>query len=815
MFKLLLKFAGRSFLKNKFSSGINMLGLTIAFISCLMVYAYVVNETSYDRWYPAHDRLYRVAAKIEMSGIDFSSAMAAPPLAKTLVREIPEVEKATRLWQWPNISVKNNTDPKHILAFNERRVVEADSNFFDVFQFELIQGDPRIALKNPKTIVLTRETAIKYFGQEEVNKGLVVGKSLYLKIWGKYSPYQITGICQPPREQTHFAFDILFASSGDPDSKTDHWLNNTYYTYALLAPGSNPKQVESKLGQIVIKYINGGFNKEFSPAETSGQDYWHFLLQPVTDIHLHSDFESELKPNSNIRNIYIAVGTALLVLVVAFLNYINLFTVNNLGRAKEIALRKISGAGASDIFAGFMSESVGIVGIAMLFAFILSLLFYKWMEPISPGIEKLALFNDGTTFLFMLVLILVLGIGGGIFSASKLTVANNVFLIKNNVSLGGRSSFRQVIITGQFVIAMILISVSILVSRQLDFLMKKNPGYDQEHVLVLDAPVWGLRQNFDNFKSGLLDNPAIVSITTSGTVPGDGDYNTPLYMKMQGDPANHMVIPYRGGYDFLQTIGLQLIEGRDFDKNYDDSHSIILSESAVKSLGLKDPVGTSVYDNEIRANGEQLTQLNIIGVVKDIHFESYYKTIRPFAIVFDQFHNYVSVRIKSGDISGTLTFLRERWIGSYPDAPFNYSFLDKKFEAQYKREASLKKFILLFTGMAIFISMMGLFAIALYTSRQRAKEIGVRKVNGAKISEILTMLNKDFLRWVVVAFMIATPIAYYVMNKWLENFAYKTDLSWWIFALSGFIALAIAMLTVSWQSWKAATRNPVEALRYE
>jgi putative ABC transport system permease protein len=815
MLKLLLKFAGRNFLKNKFSTGINMLGLTIAFISCLLVYAYVVNETSYDRWYPAHDRLYRVAAKIEMSGIDFSSAMAAPPLAKTLVREIPEVEKATRLWQWPNISVKNDNDPKHVLAFNERRVIEADSNFFDVFQFELIQGDPHTVLKNPKSIVLTRETAIKYFGQDEVNSGLVEGKSLYLKIWGNYRPYQITGICQSPKEQTHFAFDILFASSGDPDSKTDHWLNNTYYTYALLAPGSDAKQVESKLGQIVTKYINGGFKKEFSSREINGHDYWHFLLQPVTGIHLHSNFESELKPNSNIRNIYISIGTALLVLVVAFLNYINLFTVNNLGRAKEIALRKISGAGASDIFAGFISESVVIVAIAMLLAFILSWLNYKWLESLSPGIDKLALFSKGMTFLFMLVLILVPGIGGGIFSASKLTAANNVSLIKNNVSPVGKSSFRQVIITGQFVITMILISVSILVSRQLDFLMHKNPGYDQEHVLVLDAPVWGLRQNFDNFKSGLQGNPSIISITTSSTVPGDGDYNTPLYMKNQGDPANHMVIPYRGSYDFLKTIGLQLTEGRDFGKNYDDSHSIILSESAVKSLGLKDPVGTSVYDNEIRASGEQLTQLNIIGVVKDIHFESYYKTIRPFAILFDQFHNYLSVRINPGNISGTLAFLKERWISSYPDTPFNYTFLDKKFEAQYNREASLKKFILLFTGLAIFISMMGLFAFALFISRQRAKEIGVRKVNGAKISEILTLLNKDFIKWIVFAFMIATPIAYYIMHKWLQNFAYKTALSWWIFALSGILALAITLITVSWQSWWAATRNPVEALRYE
>lgn len=815
MLSLFLKFAIRGFIKNKFISGINLLGLTIAFTCCLLVYVYVMNEISYDRWYPTHERLYRVAARIEMSGIDFSSAMTPPPLAKTLVHEIPEVEQATRLWQWPNISVKNEMNPDHVLAYNEKHVVEADSNFFDVFQFELIQGDTKTVLKNPHAIVLTKETAIKYFGREAYDSGMVPGKSLNLKIWGRYRPYEITGICEAPREQTHFHFDILFSSSGDPDSNTDHWLNSTYYTYALLSPGASPTGVEQKLGRLVEKYVNGGFNKEFETTETASHDYWHFLLQPVADIHLYSNFESELKPNSHVRNLYIAVGTALLVLIVAFLNYVNLFMVNNLKRAREIALRKISGAGRMDIFAGFLLESLGIVSLSMVLAIIIVWLGYPGLEFISPGISDFALFQTSFTYLVVLGLIVLVGIGGGVFSAIRLVGENNIFLIKNQPVLGGKSTISQIIVTGQFVIAMVLIAVSILVSRQLGFLLQKNPGYDQEHVVVFDAPVWGLRQNFDHFKSELLDNPSIISVTTSSTVPGDGDYNTPLYMKMQGDPANHVVIPYRGNYDFLETIGLQLLDGRDFAKNYDDSRSIILSESAVRSLCLKDPVGTFIYDSEIRADKEQLTKLNVIGIVKDIHFESYYKSIRPFAILYDAFHNYISVRIKPDNMGAVLNYIKEKWIRSYPDAPFNFSFLDKKFEVQYQRESSLKTFILVFTGIAIFIAMMGLFAIASFISRQRAKEIGIRKVNGAKISEVMTMLNKDFIRWVVVAFVIATPIAWLAMDRWLENFAYKTSLSWWIFVLAGVLALGIALLTVSWQSWKVATRNPVETLRYE
>ena len=816
MLKLLLKFASRSIFKNKFTSAVNVLGLTIAFVCALFILAYTVNEQSYDHWFTNSERLYRVAADINMSGIDFSSSMAAPPLAKTLVCEIPEVERATRIWPWPNISVKNDNYPGGTVAFNEKLVLEADSNFFDIFRIVMIEGDPKTALKNPRSIVLTEETAIRYFGEDAFRNGQVYGKPLMLKLFGNYRPYQVAGICKPMKEQTHFDFDILFSTSGDPDAKTSHWLNNTYYTYAMLTPNANPKTVESKLGTLVDKYINGGFNKEFATKKTSGRDYWHFILQPVTSIHLHSDFESELKPNNNIRNLYIAMGTAFLVWIVAFLNYINLLTANNLRRAKEIAVRKISGAGRSKIFSGFIAESMGMVVLSMVLAIIISLIYFPKLETISPGINTTDLLSMPLFYLFVLGLIVVTGFGGGVYAAIKLMAVDSVALMKNTIfNLNNKNSFRQIIVTSQFAIAIVLISVSVLVSDQLDYLMQKNPGYDQEHVLVLDAPVWGLRKNFDNFKAKLLDNAYIASVTTSSTVPGDGDFNSPLYLKNEGETAHHMVILYSCNYDFIETMGLQLLEGRDFSKSYDDKQSVILSESAAKSLGLTDAVGSVIFESEIRANTEQLKPLNVIGIVKDIHFESYYKAIRPFAIVFNSFHNYVSIRVKPDNIAQSIAFVEKQWKDSYPDAPLHYSFLDKKFEAQYLSEERLKRFMMLFTTLAIFISSIGLFAMALHVARQRTKEISIRKVNGATISEVLILLNRDFVKWVAIAFVIATPIAYYAMHKWLQTFAYKTNLSWWIFALAGLLALGIALLTVSLQSWKAATKNPVEALQYE
>ncbi|MCK9639976.1 MAG: ABC transporter permease [Prolixibacteraceae bacterium] len=816
MLKLLLKFAGRSLLKNKFTTAVNVLGLMVAFVCALFVFSYTVNERSYDRWLDGNERLYRVVANINMSGIDYSSSKAAPPLAKTLVSEIPEVEKATRIWPWSNISVKNENHPSGTVAFNEKLVLEADSNFFDLFRVQMIEGDPKNALKSPNQIVITEETAVRYFGNEAFQKGQVCGKPLFLKLWGNYRPYQVAGICKPIKEQTHFDFDILFSSSGDPDNKTDHWLNNAFYTYAMLTPNANPKVVESKLGLLVEKYINKGYNKGFATEKTSGRDYWHLLLQPITSIHLHSNFESELKPNNNVRNLYISIGAALLVWVVAFLNYINLFTVNNFGRAKEIALRKISGAGKSAIFNGFIAESMGVVMISMVLALITFLFCYPMLESISPGIKGLSIISMPSFYLFVMTMIAVTGFGGGAYAAAKLMSVNSMALMKNAIfNLNNKNNFRQIIVTTQFAIAIILISVSVLVSQQLDYLLQKNPGYDQEHVVVLDAPVWGLRKNFDNFKTKLLDNGSVASVTTSHSVPGDGDSNTPLYMKKEGEMAYHLVIPYHCSYDFVETIGLQLIAGRDFSKIYDDKQSVILSESAAKSLGLIDAVGSVVFYSKIRSDKEQLNRLSVVGVVKDVHFESYYKTIRPFAILFNQYHNFVSVRVKSGNIPETLAFIEKQWKESYPDAPYHYSFLDKKFETQYQKEVRLKQFIMLFSTLAILIAAIGLFAMALHIARQRNKEISIRKVNGATIAEVLIMLNRDFVKWVAIAFVIATPIAYYAMNKWLENFAYKTELSWWIFALSGLLALGIALLTVSWQSWKAATRNPVEALRYE
>ncbi|WP_346857301.1 ABC transporter permease [uncultured Draconibacterium sp.] len=816
MKRYLISFIRRHFLKNKISTAINLFSLVLAFSSCLLIYSYILNEFKYDTSFAQHDRLYRVASKVRMGGVDFSSSMAAPPLAKTLVREIPEVQKATRLWQWPILSVKKENVNGESISYNEQLVTEADSNFFDVFDFKLLQGDIQSCLKNPNAIVVTEETAIKYFGAEAYSKGEVMGQNLQLKIFGRYRPYQIMGICENPPKQLHFGFSLLFSSNADPDSNTDHWLNNTYYTYALLAPAANASAVEEKLGTIVKKHVNQGYGKQFALNDETAADYWKFILQPITSIHLTSDFERELKANGSIRNIKISGGIALMILLIAIMNYMNLFMVGNFRRAKEIAVRKISGMKKSAVFWGFISESVLFVSIAMLLALCITFLSYGFLEPISTGIRDLAILQEPLTYLLILMLVLLSGVAGGIYPALKMVEVKNITLLKSafGESKGG-NTFRQVLVISQFVIAITLIVSSIVVSRQLNFLMNKNPGFDKEHVVVCDAPVFALRQNFENFKTRLLNHPDITAVSTANTVPGDGDFNFPLYLKEEGETSHQVVIPYEGSYDFIATLGLEILDGRDFAKNYDDQNSIILNETAVRALGLNDPVGTFIYNSEVRANTEELTRLKIVGVVKDIHFESYHKQIRPFAIQLRNFHNYLVLRTTPGNLAKTLAFVEESWNETYPDAPFKSTFLDKKFEMLYQQEAGMKLFFLLFTGMAIFIALIGLFALSVFITNQRTKEIGIRKVNGAKVVEVLALLNKDFIKWVSIAFVISCPLAWYAMDYWLGNFAYKTSLSWWIFALAGVLALGIALLTVSFQSWKAATRNPVEALRYE
>ncbi|WP_347840606.1 ABC transporter permease [uncultured Draconibacterium sp.] len=806
----------RNLKRNSFVTVISAISLIIGFTACMLIFSYTLNEFKYDKHLPNHQQLYRVASKVRMGGIDFSSAMAAPPLAKTLVQEIPEIQKATRLWQWNILSVKRETAKGELIAYNENYVTEVDSNFFDVFNFELLQGNKQNCLKAPNAIVITEATAKKYFGTEAYEQGMIMGEVLFLKIFGKYRPYEIMGICETPPKKMHFDFTILFSNKADPDSGTNHWLNNTYYTYALLNPQANIARVESKLENIVTKYVNQGYNKNFALSENADSDYWQYTLQPISDIHLKSNFERELKVNSSYRNVKIAIGIALLILIIALINYINLSTVVNFRRSKEMAIKKIAGMKSGSIFFGFISESVLFVVIAMVIALVLSLLTVDLLEPISTGISELQILKEPLTFFLIVVLILLTGIAGGMYPALKMAGAKNITLLSSKVTgIASGQRFRKVFVILQFVIAIVLIVSSIVVSRQLSFLTHKNPGFDNEHVLICDAPVFAMRNHFENFKSALTDQDGILEVSSANTVPGDGEFNFPLYLKKQRQGAHQVVIPYEAGYDFISTLGLQLLEGRDFAKNYDDTNTIILNETAVKALGLTNPVGKYIYNSEVRANTEKLTRLQIIGVVKDVHFQSYHKSIKPFAIQLKNFHNYLVVRVQPNNLKQTIDFVQKSWSNFYPESPFSYTFLDKKFEALYHKEEGMKSFILLFTGLAIFIAVIGLFALSVFVANQRVKEIGIRKVNGAKITEIIIMLNTDFVKWVVVAFVVACPLVYIAMRVWLGNFAYKTELDWWIFALAGVMALVIALFTVSYQSFKAAVKNPVESLRYE
>lgn len=816
MNRYLKNFIQQHFIKNRISSIIIILSLVIAYTSCLLIYTYTLNETRYDKNFPNHEQLFRVASKVQMGGIDFSSAMAAPPLAKTLVREIPEVQMATRLWEWDILAVKKENADGTAICYNEKLVMEADSNFFNVFKYELISGNSETCLINPNSIVVTEATAIKYFGNKAYSCGEVMGQNLYLKIFGKYRPYQIMGICKNPPQQMHFGFNIIFSSNCDPDSHTNHWLNNTYYTYIRLAPSSDIPGVEEKLKTIVDKYINQGYDKNFALNEKTGSDYWAYVLQPVSSIHLNSDYERELKNNSSVGVIRTSIGIALMILVIALLNYMNLFTISNLNRSKEIAVKKISGMKTSAVFFGFIAESIVFVLIAISISLSITLLTYKLLAPISPGISDIFLLSEPYTYLLIFFIITISGLAGGLYPAIRMTNEKNIQLLKSVFEKRkSGNQFRQLLVVTQFIIAMVLIISSIVISQQLNFLLNKNPGFNYEQVLVFDAPVFALRQNFENFKTKLLDNSKIIAVSTANTVPGDGDFNFPLYLKKEGESAHQVLIPYEGNFDFISTLGLDLIAGRDFEKNFDNTNKIILNEKAVQALGINEPVGKYVFESEVRANNEQLTRMEIIGVVKNIHFESFRKEIRPFAIRLSQFHNYMIVRTAPEEITQTIAFIEKNWDEFYPDSPFSFTFLNKKFEALYSREAGLKLFFLIFTGLAIFIAIIGLFALSMFIANQRTKEIGIRKVNGAKVSEVLTLLNNDFVLWVTIAFIISCPLAYFTLNKWLQSFAYKITLSWWIFALAGITALSVALLTVSWQSWKAATKNPVDALRCE
>ena len=801
MIKLFSLTVLRNILKNKLHSFLSIFGLALGFAAFMYIITYVYYETNFDSFHTKADRTYRCIAYAKLGDTEEYLPRSEVPLAGVLKNEIPEVETATRLFVRRNILARYKEN-----KFIEKEIWYADANVFDVFDFKLMEGDKTTSLSSPFSMLLTHTTAKKYFGTESP-----VGKSINL---ANDKVYKITGVLADIPGNSNLKFDFLASSLSLSDIKNMDWgaFDNTY-TYVVAKKGIDPKVFERKYETSLRKYEEFVIKQFVTPSmeefEKKGNYFYH-KLQPLNDIHLNSSFAEETSTYGNKRFLIILGITGILILIIACANFINLNTATASKRAKEIGIKKVSGSTRRSITCQVLFETFVYALLALFLAIVILIVILPLLNNFSKVTMEFHYFLNRTVLLSVFLLPFVVGILAGMYPAFFINRFNPVQVLKGgNNSNKQKAWLRGSLVSLQFLIFIVLIFSTVIINKQINYLRDQNPGFNKENTLVVKN-MYHLGNQANSFKNELLDNSSVVSASFSSAIPSMDDYaGNPFNEKGKNEKffMNRMLVDA----DFQKTLKIEVTDGRFFSDNFNsEKNNAVINEQAAHVLGWNNCQDKILHD--INNSGKNF---RVIGIVKDFHMKSLRESARPLVLRITNNSQYLSIRIQKGNLRQVLDQVKDKWERFNDNAPFEYFFLDQSFDAQYKSEEQLSKIIASFTLIAIIIASLGLFGLVSYIATQRTKEIGIRKVNGARISEVLVMLNKDFAKWVAIAFVIATPIAYCAMNKWLENFAYKTELSWWIFALAGLLALGIALLTVSFQSWKAATRNPVESLRYE
>ncbi|MBK7870038.1 MAG: ABC transporter permease [Saprospiraceae bacterium] len=813
MLRNYFKIAWRNLYRNKITTGINILGLGMGIAACLVIWQYVQFEKSYDAFFPDSQQIYRLNTQWGDGDLEERYATTPPPLAEAIRTTIPEVEAVTRLYYWSDFTMRPDHDFDK--AFRETKVYAADGDFFKVFKFKLLEGDPETALQNPVSVVMPKKAAIRYFGEEAVAQNKVVGR--YLK-GGKDggTPWKVTGLMEDLPANTHMEFDFLVSSSSYPDDlhRNQIWTWTIMHTYVLLKKDANIAAVHAKLDQLVENYALPHLKEVNDPAKSSSL-FMRFPMQPLTDIHLKSDYLQEIKPNGNATYVNTLNIISLFILLLACVNYINLFTAQATLRAKEVGVKKVVGAGGRHLVAQFLSESFLLCGLATLLGIAFMQGFYQVAASFFKEGMVQPIWSEMQIALVGLCIIAGVGLLAGSYPALYMTRFQPLQVLRDNLPNGlKKANLRNALVVFQFVISIALIVATIVVSQQVRYFENRKLGFNKENVLLIQNDR-EIEEERASFKQALLQNNAIRQASFSTGVPGLQTYQTRDFT-MEGSIKGMGINWYQIDDDYLETMGMKLVAGRNFSTNIaSDTFGLILNESAVRALGLQDPIGKYLVKNA-GANDEQ--KLQIIGVVKDFNFESLHHIIKPLALQLltdFAFKDYVAIRIGAGKLDQSVAIVEQQWKAFEPNVPITYSFLDEKLDRQFQSETQLSQILNLFTGLALFIACLGLYGLVLFIIERRKKEIGIRKIIGASTTNILLLLNKNFIKLTLFAFLIAAPISWYAMSQWLENFAYRIDIQWWMFALAGVVVIGIAGLTVSFQAIRAAVANPVNSLRSE
>lgn len=824
MFNTILKTSVRNIVKHKSLSLITIIGLCVGLASALLIIMHVSHEVSFDRNWDKSDDIYRISLYRYQNGeLSFKSARTLRGMAPVIKEKIPEVIGSAELFKDVVTVYNENYQIQDIQMF------VTDSSFFSVFKLDFIDKQGSNPLTGLHSSVISESAALGLFGTTDA-----VGK--WFKVCQGWRFY-VAGVYKDLPSNTHIPFDMLLSwqtyyfyfQNWDDITGTEiirnpnahinnkpvtswDWGYNGYYTYVLTRPGSDPLKIESEIAKIAVDYTR-------KITENNGKVEFH--LQPITDIHLNSDLEHEVKPNGNRNSVLALAFISVVILCFAWINFINLTLIRTVEHAKATGLRKIMGAQKKHLVAQYMTEAIIINLISIIIAFFLILLIKDWFADVTgmPIITNIGLKNGIILTILILTGILVSGLYPALYLASFMPVD----LFKRiQTSASNHLDLRKVLVAAQFTGSIILMAGLLTVYKQINFMKKQGLGVSIDRTIVTFSPptMIGRPQRMPrlkSYRSNIKNIAGIEAIATSGAIPGKEIlWKRQDVRRPEDSPNTVKTYAYTYiDYDFINTFNLSLIAGRNYTESENENGNVvIINETAVKQLGFKDIL--NVIDSYILV-GE--TQFKIVGVIKDFHQESLKKIVKPILFFYGYKWmsdiGYYSIKINSRDLKSTISQIEGTWKKIYPEDNFIYFFLDDNFNAQYRSDQAFGRIFSMFTGLTIFVAAIGLFGLALYTAEQRTKEIGIRKVNGARNSEILILLNKTFIKLVTVAFVIATPIVWYVMNNWLKNYAYRTNLSWWIFLLAGSGALLIALITITWQSWNTATRNPIESLRYE
>jgi putative ABC transport system permease protein len=795
MIRNYIKIAWRHLYKNKLYTIVNILGLAVGIASCLLIGIYILDELSFDKFHKNAGRIVRITMDYNSGDQENNIALTGTKPGPQFKRTFPQIESYVRTMKYPRVVAFEDK------MFDEKNFFYADSTFFGTFSFPLVSGDPKTVLDASNKVVLTLSASAKYFGNENP-----VGK--IIQVGGK--DFIVSGIAKDAPSNTQIKFDMVASFNALQATQKENWWEANYITYLLL----HDKDQIVPLQHQITAYMKTVTRKDL---KMEGNSYLTYHLEPLTKVHLYSEQEG-FEPNNNIVYIYVLAIVAILILLIACVNYTNLSTAQSTGRSTEVGMRKVLGAGKRQLFSQFISGSVLLSLFATIIAIILSVILLPYFNQLSGKELSASILLKPQTIISLIILSVLVALAAGIYPALILSNGNIIAILRSGFRLTGNNNLRKSLIVFQFIISIFLIVATIIILQQLAYIRNKDLGYNKEHIVVLPAD-YKILDHFDDLKKALALNPGVESITAAYTSPtnigwGDG------IKRSEDDSKGITVNAIPVDEDFVKTMGLTIVAGTDYTSSdvqqMDTSHnnknlrsSYILNESAAKGLGWtpEQAVGKSISKG---------TEGIVKAVVKNFHFRSFHEPINPLVIFLDKrMLHQILVKISGSQVSSTLNGLEKTWKSRVNHRPFEYHFLEEDYDALYKTEQRTAGVFTAFSSLAILLACLGLFALTAYAMVQRTKEIGIRKILGATIPDILTLISKDFLKLIIIALLIASPVAFYVISKWLQNFVYKINIHWWVFAIAGITTLIIAFITISIQAIKTALTNPVKNLRTE